>query len=45
MLAAWAFYKYGRKTFNRHGYVKGPRLDVSAPLSGTVFVVTGSNSG
>lgn len=44
LMAALAFYNYGRKAFNQRGYVAG-RLNVSAPLSGRVFVVTGSNSG
>jgi len=44
-LRAIAFYNYGRKEFNRKGWLKHARLDLSASLDDKVFVVTGSNSG
>ncbi|GBG25954.1 Dehydrogenase/reductase SDR family member 12 [Hondaea fermentalgiana] len=40
-----AFYNYGRKNFTEKGYAKAPRPDLSADLTGRVYVVTGSNSG
>lgn len=44
-MSSWAFYSYGRKHFNRKGWLRSPRLDVGSDLSGKVFVVTGANSG
>lgn len=42
---AIAFYNYGRKHFNRKGWLASERLKVDTDLTGRVYAVSGSNSG